>query len=276
MSIVFFKDKFIDESDALVSINDRSFRFGDGVFETLLVVNSKIFDFERHLERLKNGLKDFFIDLDVSNLENICTELVAKNQLATGYLRVIVSRGRNGPGSIGYLPRNCEAYLVVQSFEKELADFRELNLWLSSYKAFTKPSSKTNSSANYLLSMLEADRNSCDNALILDHEDYICETASANIFWFKDDILYTPESSLAFVPGTVQEKIMDLYETEIIVGKFKLSDIQDADEVFMTNIGCLLAGIITIKAEKGMIYQSNSDFTKSLALRKKLLDMLLG
>ncbi len=275
MAKVYFKDKFIEEDEAKVSIADRSFRFGDGVFETLLIYNKNIFDFNTHYQRLLDGLKAYFIELDISNLEKLCKELIDKNQLGTGYIRIIVSRGENGPGSIGYLPKNCKPYMVIQSFEKAIPEFQSLKLWLSPYRSHQALHSKVNSSTNYVLSMLEADNNSCDNALILDTEGNICETGSGNIYWFKDSKLYTPKLGLAFIPGTVQKKILKLFNGEIIQGKFTLEDIKDADEVFMSNIGTLIAGIESISSSSGLIYENqNINFTQTLKLREELTKLL--
>ncbi|NQY80658.1 MAG: aminotransferase class IV [Candidatus Caenarcaniphilales bacterium] len=275
MAQVYFKDKFIEETEAKVSIADRSFRFGDGVFETLLIHNKNIFDFNTHYQRLSDGLKAYYIDIDVSNLEKLCKELINLNQLVTGYIRIIISRGKNGPGSIGYLPKNCKPYMIIQSFEKELPKFSILKLWLSPYRSHQSLSSKVNSSANYVLSMLEADHNSCHNALILDTKGNICETGSGNIYWFKDSKLYTPEPGLAFVPGTVQKKILKLFDGEIVQGKFKLEDIKSAEEVFMSNIGTLIAGVESISSQEELIYENPSNnFSKMLKLREKLMSLL--
>lgn len=275
MAKVYFKDRFIEETEAKVSITDRSFRFGDGVFETLLIHKKNIFDFNTHYQRLLGGLKAYYIDIDISNLEKLCLELINLNKIKTGYIRIIISRGENGLGSVGYCPKNCKPYMLIQSFEKELPKFSILNLWLSSYRSHQSLSSKVNSSANYVLSMLEADHNSCENALILDTEANICETGSGNIYWFKDLKLYTPEASLAFIPGTIQKKIFKLFDGEIIQGKFKLEDIKNADEVFMSNVGALIAGIKSITSSKDFIYQNlNNHFHETLKLREKIMTLL--
>ena len=144
MQKVYFKNNFIDESEAKISIADRSFRFGDGIFETLLVHKGKIFDYQSHHTRIINGLKDFFIEIDLSKLESLCEELIRVNKLNTAYIRIIISRGENGPGSIGYLPKNSKPYLIIQSFETKLPEFKTLKLSLSSYRAYKKLNSKIN------------------------------------------------------------------------------------------------------------------------------------
>lgn len=265
---VFFKNQLIDEDLAKVSISDRSFRFGDGVFETLFVYQTKIWDFKTHYNRLKAGLEAFFIDIDLSDLENKCKELININKIQTGYLRIIVSRGENQAGAIGYLPKDTNPYMIIQGFEKPLPEFSVLDLYVSSYTAHQKLVSKVNSSTLYVLSMIEAQKNSCDNALILDTNTSICETASGNIFWFVGDEIFTPSLDLPFVPGTVRKKILEC--AQVHEGKFSLEDIKSADEIFMSNIGYMIAGIKSIKAFDGLIVKSKS-FDKTLKLRSLLL-----
>ena len=70
---------------------------------------------------------------------------------------------------------------------------------------------KTNSAMLYTLAMLDARAQGCENALILDAQGHVCETASGNIFWVRGEALYTPALSLPFVPGTVRKRVMELW-----------------------------------------------------------------
>jgi len=247
MSYVFFKDRFLPEEECRVSIHDRSFRFGDGIFETLLVYNSRIYRFPHHLERLKNGLSAAKIALDISLLEKLCHELIAKNTLKEGYLRIVVSRGENGPGAIGYLPKDAKPYFLIQSMEKPYPAFREINLWRSSQVASQHSPSKTNNALLYTLAMMEAEEQGCDNALLLNHEGIITETASGNLFWVKDGVLFTPSRDLPLVPGTMRRRVLELWDGAKQEGHFSLEALQLADEIFMTNIGHIVASVTEIR-----------------------------
>lgn len=262
---VFFKDQFCKESEARVSISDRAFRFGDGIFETMLVHQKKIFDFTCHSERIKNGLEYYWIKLDTSELEKICHQLIEKNNLTDGYIRIIISRGENPAGAIGYLAKKTQPYMIVQSFAKELPEYKKLRLSISSFPATQDRPAKTLSSLDYSMSMLEAERKGFDNALILNKENKICETASGNIFWIKNNKIYTPSTKLPLIPGTVRKKIIEAYQ--VIEGVFDVSELKDADEIFMTNIGTLVAGI----SEIGSIYKS-----KSFDASQKIYDELIN
>jgi 4-amino-4-deoxychorismate lyase len=251
MPIAYFKNRFLPEEDCHISINDRSFRFGDGVFDTCLVLNAKIYNFASHLKRLQNGLDAYKIKLDTTNLESLCCQLIEKNSVTSGYVRIIVSRGENGQNAMGYLPGDATPYLVIQSNEKPYPAFKSLKLFLSSQTAVFKPPGKTNNSLLYTLAMMESQENNCDNALLLNKNGNICETASGNIFWIKDNILYTPSLELELVAGTMREKVLELWDGEKDEGIFTLKDLQAADEVFMSNIATITAPIIDISPING-------------------------
>ncbi len=247
MRYIYLKNRFIPEDQAAISVDDRSFRFGDGIFETILVTNGKMYDFPAHLERLKNGLRAFDLAIDADALESLCHELMTRNALDEGYVRIIVSRGVNGPGAIGYLPGDEEPYPVLQVIEKPFPSFQSLRLWVSSCRVHYCLPCKVNSALHYVLAMREARKENCDNALLLDAQGHACETASGNLFWFHGDTLYTPEASLPLVPGTVRRRVLDLWPGKKREGRFALEMLHEAEEIFMTNIGGLVTAISSIE-----------------------------
>jgi len=216
------------------------------LFETMLVVAGKIYDFASHIERLELGLKNLRIHLASDNLENICNQLINLNKIQNGCIRIIVSRGSEEGNNIGYLPKNSQAYFLVQAFERKYPEFKQVSLFVSSYKNHLNTQAKTNNSLLYTLAMLEAQENNCDNALLIGTDGNICETASGNIFWIKNNILYTPSDDSAIILGTMRKKIISLWQKEIVTGHFSLQDIIKADEIFMSNSGVIIAPVTKI------------------------------
>lgn len=260
MNVIYLKNRFIPAEQASISLDDRSFRFGDGVFETILVVEGKMYDFPSHRERLESGLKFFDLALDTRELEKCCAEIILRNNLMAGYVRLVVSRGENRSGAVGYLPGDAEPYLAIQTIEKSFPAFQTLKLWVSSCRAFYGLPCKVNSALHYVVAMQEARKRGCDNALLLDREGYICETASGNLFWFAGDTLYTPSADLALVPGTVRRRILELWPGRKEQGRFKLDALKDAEEIFMTNIGGLVSAVSDI--EPAAIHISDTKKTR--------------
>lgn len=249
-------DGFFSADVPIITADDRSFRFGDGIFETMLVVDGGVYNIGEHLARFSAGLEFFRVALDISHLEVDCNALLAKNNCMSGYVRIIVSRG-NDAGAMGYLMGNkVQPFYVIQTIEKPFPDYHNIALWVSSVRAHIPTPCKINSAMHYTLSMLEARDHGYVNALILDTQDNICETASGNIFWVKDNVLYTPELALPFVPGTIRKKIIGMSAIPVREGRYGLAELVAADEIFMTNVGGLVTRVSSIPAIQ---YEAKND-----------------
>lgn len=266
MPFINFNHEWIDESQPVLTVEDRSFRFGDGIFDTILVVDGKLYDLPSHLTRLRNGLEHFRIAYDSSNLEQLCHDIVKKNNLQSGYVRIIVSRGLNTEKALGYKPGNPKPYAIVQTIESAYPAFSTIRLWQSSYQLFYHIPCKINSSMHYALALQEAVDNNCENALLTDANGNLCETASANIFWIKGNTLYTPSLELPMVPGTIRNTVLSLWEGNVEEGTYTIEDLKTSDEIFMSNIG----GLITKVASIEPVGVKSKTHTKTEALRSKL------
>ena len=93
--LVFLNGNFLPEADAVVSLNDRGFLLGDGLFETLRVADGRPFRLAQHLERLMRGAEYLKIASRYSpqELQGFAQELIAKNSFADGVLRLTLTRG---------------------------------------------------------------------------------------------------------------------------------------------------------------------------------------
>ncbi len=240
--------KILPAKKALISAQDRGFRFGDGVFETCLISDGIIYNWSAHQGRLEAGLKAIKIiqpyhsglkkNNKLKNLEQFCSQLVQKNKIKNGYLRIAISRG---VGSVGYLPiKNIEPTLVIETLPINPQPKSPIKLLVSTIQ---KPSIKSlpinyklMNGLNSTLAKMEAIDNNCFDAIILNEKNQICETASANIFWIKNNILCTPHQDCGCLLGTMREKIIELSPIKIKLAKAKIDNLLTADEVFITNI----------------------------------------
>src|SRR6266545_7921333 len=106
--------KFVPPEQAVVSVLDRSFLFGDGVFETIPVYNGKPFRWAQHLERLARGADFLKIRLPFApkELRGLAGELIERNQMPDALLRLTLSRGA---GAGGYSPTGADSPIVVMT-----------------------------------------------------------------------------------------------------------------------------------------------------------------
>ena len=234
---VVINNKFVKKNKACISIQERGFLFGDGIFDTIYVYKKVIYNFPAHIERLKSGLDAIKINYNINNIKNSCIQLIDKNNIYNGLLRVYISRGI---GSIGYLPvKNINPLTIIETKNLYNISAENISLWVSKIEKISMNSIPTNyklsQGLNSILAKMDAQDNNCFDALMLNNKKLICETSAANIFWIKNDIIYTPDKSCGCLLGTIRNKIIKLSHLKIITTRSKLPDILDADEVFITN-----------------------------------------
>jgi branched-chain amino acid aminotransferase len=269
MKYTYFQDQFVPTEEAKVPTSDRGFRFGDGVFETIRVENGKLYNIDYHLNRMTKGLADVRIPLNASNLRGIARSLVKKNKIERGFVRIMVSRGS---GSEGYRPKTKHPTVVIETIEGIATQPDSAKIMVTTQKAAAIANAKTMNALHYTLALVEAEENDCDNAILLDDDGYVCESASGNIFWIKDNILYTPSKKLEIIPGSIRQKVIALYKGEVVQGDFKMGRLEAADEAFMTNVNMLvmpISEILPLNGAKGKKFKS---IEKSLKIRKLILD----
>jgi branched-subunit amino acid aminotransferase/4-amino-4-deoxychorismate lyase len=269
---IYKNDKILNHHEALISIDERGFLFGDGLFETCRFINKKIINFEAHLARIKIGLLNLKLDFDIQNIEIKCYNLIEKNNLQDGIIRISISRGI---GSKGYLPTNeTPNLLIIQT--KELPNPpKNKNLIICDIN----PPPFKFKSANalpYVLAKIFAEENNYFDAIMLDEKGYICETSSANIFWIKNEIIYTSSNDCDMVRGTIREALLELKDLKIKCGKFKISALKNADEVFITNSTLLILPIDKIAFRNKKVNKETK--YKKILVKKviKLLKIRLG
>ncbi len=246
---IYLNGKIVKENKALVSIQDRGFRFGDGCFETIRVENGVIYQLEVHLKRLQEGLSAIKISYNTQLLKEIFARLLHKNKLKRGFLRVSITRGE---GSRGYLPEIKKGPTIVVEAMGEIPEITaSVDLWVSNYRKISEkclPSSaKTMQGLNSSLARMEAQENGCFEALMLGDEEKICEGSSSNIFWMQDGKLYTPSLKSGVLPGIMRNVVKRISPLEVVEGIFCLDDLKNADEVFLTNVAWLIAQVKEIK-----------------------------
>ncbi|MFM7557124.1 MAG: aminotransferase class IV [Alphaproteobacteria bacterium] len=250
---IFINNEIVAEDFAKISFEERGFLYGDGLFETIKYSKLQLYNFTEHLKRLKSGLKYLKIDFDCVNLKEKCLKLIAKNCLDGGMIRISISRGI---GSIGYLPTNNLPLLIIQT--KELPKIPNIiNLIVSDYQP-ANFKFKSSNSINYVLAKIFATENNYYDSILLSQKKFIAETSSANIFWIKNNVIFTPNEDCGIVLGIIREKILKQKTLKVKCGRYQINSLINADEVFISNasIGIQAVDKIAFRNKKN-IYDVN-------------------
>ncbi len=231
--IVFLNGQFVPEEQATVSVFDRSFLYGDGLFETLRVTKGKPFRWWEHIERLRKG-GDFLgikIPFACKALEKFAAELIAKNQMSEALLRLTVSRG---VGLRGYSPQGADKPTVVMTLHpvpgapaSEPARSDSVpkpagseagapNGWKLVTASFRLPAGeklahfKTANKLAQIMARTEADAAGADEALLCNTDGFVVEGASSNLFWVEGDMVCTPPLASGILAGVTRAVTLEL------------------------------------------------------------------
>lgn len=239
--------QLIDEKQAQVSINERAFLFGDGVFETCKIFNGKIYDYKSHKARLEDGLKNLKIIAETSDLEERSLKLIAKNNIKNGTLRISISRGI---GSQGYLPTNKSKPLIIIWAKSNKKPPKNISLGLSTQTTPLRNLGKTNNALPYILTKIEAQEQGIFDCLMLSNTGKIAESSSANIFWVKNGKIFTADETCGILLGTIRQKLIEISPFQIYETKATLETLEQADEIFLTNSTFLALSINEFMGKK--------------------------
>lgn len=213
--LVFLNGQFVPEDRAVVSVFDRSFLYGDGLFETMLVCQGKPFRWTQHLERLHRGAEFLGLKLPFADdaLGAFVAELISVNALSDGLMRLTLSRG---VGIRGYSPKGADHPTLVMSLHplpsvKEPA--RGWRLLTSSRRLPAGESLAQYKTANKLAQILaraEADAVGADEALLLNTDGFVVEGASSNLFWVQAGVVCTPPMTCGVLAGVTRAVVLEL------------------------------------------------------------------
>lgn len=249
--VVYINGQFVPQTEATISLEDRGFRFGDGIFETIRISNTIPYQWDEHFARLKKGLNTIFMDIPASRLEVLkshAMQLIEMNQANAGFLRLAITRGS---GSQGYLPlENNFPTIVMETLPVRLAPSSPVILSIASLRqppVTTFPvQHKTMQGLHSTLVRMEAVGQEAWDGVILNLNHQICETSSGNIFWYKRGHLYTPAATLELIPGIIRNRLIALSPWPIKEGVFTLKELEDAEEVMLTNVAWLVLPVARI------------------------------
>jgi branched-chain amino acid aminotransferase len=250
---------FLPAADATVSIFDHSFLYGDGAFESIVCRRGVPYALGPHLDRLKASCTYLQIRLPFarSELQAQVAEVIARNEIDEGYVRIVVSRGEGYPVSD---PRKAIHPTVVISVQRAPAVVREPGVGVKLAIASTRrippiclePRVKSNNYLNHIVAKLEALAVGADDALLLDVDGNVAELPVANIFALHRSHLSTPPSRGILAGITRRTVITMLQDDEVAVGVTLLErvmtpyDLYTADELFVVGTGTGVAHVESV------------------------------
>lgn len=260
----------IQSSDTTLSNANRGFLYGDGVFETLKIVNNKILFLEDHYFRLMASMR--IVRMQIPNnftLEYLEEQVLnlAKANNCENSARVRLTVFRNDGGF--YLPqtRTVSFLIQVSPLNETHYSFSDAMYEVDLYKDFyiTKQLLSTIKTTNKMINItgsIFADENDLQNCLLLNNEKNVVEALNGNLFMLIGNQLITPSIEDGCLNGIMRKQVLQvarkIEDVEVLEQPISPFDLQKADELFVTNV---ITGIQPITKYRKKEYKSDFSIT---------------
>ena len=247
-------------NESFVHILSHTLHYGTGVFEGVraykTINGAAIFRLEDHTKRLFDAADKISIEIPYSKdyLNSIQKEIFNINNLDEGYLRPIVYLGSEG---LGLRAKDLSVNVAIAAWEwpsymDPEARVKGISIIKSSYKQYSDPLHSGNkiigTYINSTMAVNEAIKKGADEAILLDKNNHVSEGSGENIFFVKNNIIYTPtvEHCLNGITRQSVIKIAKDFNYDVIEKNFKFDELLDCDEAFFTGTAAEITPITKI------------------------------
>ncbi|MCB0458420.1 MAG: aminotransferase class IV [Flavobacteriaceae bacterium] len=253
-----YNGTIISTEQYFLSHNNRGFKYGDALFETLKVEGNSIIFSEDHYFRLMASMRMIRMKIPMTFTQEFFEEQINKtvnaNQLESARVRFTVFRKDGGL----YLPNSNDIDFVVEAYQLDNNSKQEYEIDIFKDHYVLSGLLSTLKSNNKLLNVVAsvyADENGLDNCVLLNEKKNIVEAINGNIFLVKANSIITPSLTEGCLKGIIRKKIIEILQKddnyEIIETEISPFELQKADEVFITNS---IVGIQSVTRYKKKTY----------------------
>lgn len=245
MLFVNFNGEILPADTKVLTVANRSFKYGDGLFESMRMLKGQLKFAPEHATRLQKGMKalkmDGYSQMDTWFLKEKADQLASVNKIKHGRLRLTVYRDAEGlytptQNKVGYL-------LEIQPVDEPRYFLNSKGLIIDVFTELSKPTNflsniKTCNSLVYVLAGIHKNQNNLDDVLLLNQNGFLCEASSSNVFVYYQNHLYTPALSEGCVEGVMRQVVIDIANrigVPLTEAQINPEILYEADEVFLTN-----------------------------------------
>lgn len=277
MNYAYLHDKITEHKEIALATSNRAFKYGDGLFESILVVNQNPVFMEYNLQRLLKGMQLLAIEIpenwDADFFRSTVQKLCKKNKVKNARCKITVWRSGEGL----YKPEMDSAELLIELFPHADSQFvlNTQGLVLGIYDKYLRQihplsACKTCNALHYVLAAKYAYEQNLDDVVLLNTEGKIADAVGSNVFVVMNNSVFTTTGMNGGIEGTMQEIICQhATEWSIKLERIEMTkqELLKADEVFLTNA---VQGVKWVKQFEGKEY--GNTFSKKLT---ELLNTIL-
>lgn len=257
MAIVFYNNEFVDGAQPLLTVEDRSFRFGDGLFESMVAFDGVVPLLPYHYERLQRSCELLQMRLpghfNFDWLKETVSSLLHRNESSNARIRMQVSRAGGG----FYLPATDEVNFLITTSDipNNIFEWTSVRAEFSPYRIDLGILSnlKTTSKMSYVMSSLHAQKVNAQECFIFNNKGTLAEAINSNVFLISGDTIVTPALTNGGVSGVMRRYVISQLENtrRVVQADVLMKDIDEADEIFITNA---VRGVQSVAVVGSVVY----------------------
>jgi branched-chain amino acid aminotransferase len=257
MAIVFYNNEYLDGSQPLLTADDRAYRYGDGIFESMVAFEGVVPLLPYHYERMQRSSEILLMklpaDINFDWLKKTVSSLLQRNSFQNARIRIQVSRRGGGL----YLPTSNEVDILITCVEigNTMFEWSSLKADFSPYRVDMGVLSnlKTTSKIQYVMSALHAEKVGAQECFMFNLKGTLAEAINSNVFLVSGDTIVTPALTNGGVNGVMRRYLISQLEKShrIVQADVLMKDIDEADEIFVTNA---VRGIQSIAVVGSVVY----------------------
>jgi D-alanine transaminase len=239
-TVVYLNGERVDYENARVSVEDRGFQFGDGIYEVVRVYGGRFFYLDRHLVRMKKGADEIYLDLDfgLDNLEKVCRQALKESGFKDASIYIQVTRGAY-PRQHTFPPESsCTWVVIVREAKAQPREFYE-----NGVMGITVPDERWNRCNIKTVQLLansiakEKAKKAGAYEAIFHRGGCVTEASSSNVFIVRNKKLLTHPANNFILHGITRGVVLEIardnkidYSEEV----FSLQNLFEAEEVFVS------------------------------------------
>ena len=278
--VIYLNKTMVEATKARVAPVSSAMLYGRGVFTTLAIHDSQPFLWSKHWQRLTAHAKRLDVDFTGCTEKGVgdaLRKLIAFNQVKDGRARVIML-ARSGRDIWRTKPQGAKKTdLLIMTGDSQKVSQTGLSLAVSPYRVNTFSPLSGIKSLNYLdhvLAWEEAQSRDFDESVLLNERGEIVSATTANLFWAKNGTVHTPALSTGALAGITRECVIEIatrHFIPLLEGIYEMTDLTDADEIFVTSSSLGVAPVTTFDFRR---YSVGGSLTATIAQSFKLLQDL--
>ncbi|HPF97125.1 MAG TPA: aminotransferase class IV [Mangrovimonas sp.] len=239
----------LTKNTVVLSVTNRGFAFGDAVFETIKMVNSKLLFWEDHYFRLMASMRilrmEIPMEFTMEFLESEILKTIKANSLENSAVRVKLTVFREGDGLYAPKTNNIAYVITVKETEKSLYQLNIDSYRVDIFKDYPLAPGllstlKTNNRVVNVVGGIYAGENDLDNCILLNTNKQVVEALNGNVFLVLGKTIKTPPILDGCIKGVLRKQLIDIIKasTEFTLEESSVSpfELQRADELFITNV----------------------------------------